>query len=241
MKNASLALALSLVIVGCGGRVETTPDNGNTNGGLPSVDHGTTSPDEPTRPNQKPTYVCDANPAIEVEVMGALDMSTSIVVGGPVTKVTIITHCDVILKRLRFRIRGADTNQFVVGTKGTDYFTNWRVMNAASDTVMGPIEFSNTLAAGSLDSGLMTFSDEFSISQSDGTLFNLNAMFSQTEDAPGQFKHGDKLFFVYWNDGKRPFELGDVKYADGTDIPLDRIKAPSNGLYTYVNMPQNLP
>lgn len=194
-----------------------------------SIDSGTGTVSDPV-------YVCDANPAVEVDMLGAFEVTLSLGDVSHLTFLGITNHCDVIMKRLRFDLQGIDTNQFIVGSKGTPYFTDWHVMGPTGKTVMGPIDFPTMLAPKSFDSGIQSLSDDVPISISDKTQFGLIASFSQTEDSPGEFTTAPlRRYRLYWNDSIQPFELGDITYADGVSIPLDRITA-STVLYTDIDI-----
>ena len=168
----------------------------------------------------------DANEMIlSIEMAPVTDRVTETAPSGTITSLRLVAREDIEVRRLTFEFYGSDPTQYIVGSAGTAYFTQWELRanpsGAGLQTLMGPIEPLNGLPAATVNSGPIKFTDLFVLEREQHLDLFMETRFSRVEDAPGEFVTEDRLYRLKL----LPVREGDVTFvSDGTAVPLEQIE-----------------
>jgi hypothetical protein len=127
------------------------------------------------------------------------------------------------VRNIRFSIdKSAGTLCYVVGTgtgtalDGTDYFRSIKIKNEDTGaTIMGPTEFSTSLADASTGSGTITLSDTFNMTAGQTLNLAITADLANSEDVTGEFYGSDDCGYkVTLGSSGVVFGASDVRIVD---------------------------
>ncbi len=121
---------------------------------------------------------------------------------------------DVLVRQLSFKIRSA-TGAMVVGSNGTQYLRNLKIVNLATgQTLMGPTSIPSTVANRGTDTGVITISQPFTLPANSTMNLSIQADIANSEDIANQFYgSGTSTYYAVLSDGTNIFGSNTLQVA----------------------------